>query len=87
MEETKKINNSIWTTRKKMGFSQKRVARCLGFRRTSDLSRYENGQRFPGLINALKLEIIYRTPVAFLYGNLYRELKMEIRKREEKIKS
>ena len=69
-----------------MGFSQKRVARVLGLRRTSVLSRYERGVRAPGLINALKLEIIYRTPVAFLYGRLYRELKDEIRKREERIK-
>ena len=69
-----------------MGLSQKRVARALGLRRSSVLSRYEHGIRVPGLVNALKLEIVYRTPVAFLFGDLYRELKGEIRKREEKLR-
>ena len=41
---------------------------------------------FPSLINALKLEIVYRTPVAFLFGDLYEGLKKEIREREEKLK-
>ena len=68
-----------------MGFSQKRVACALGLKRTSVLSRYEHGTRIPGLINALKLEIIYRTPVAFLFSDLYLELKDEIRKKEEQI--
>lgn len=84
MEKIRRIKNSMWTARKRMGFSQKEVARALGLRRTSVLSRYEHGTRIPGLINALKLEIVYRIPVAFLYGDLYRELKEEIRKKENK---
>jgi transcriptional regulator with XRE-family HTH domain len=68
-----------------MGFSQKKVACALGLKRTSVLSRYEHGTRMPGLINALKLEIVYRTPVAFLFSDLYLELKNEIRKKEEQI--
>ena len=86
MEKVRRIKNSIWIARKKMGFSQKRVALSLGLRRTSVLSRYEHGLRVPGLINALKLEIVYRTPVAFLFSDLYRELKGEIRKREERMR-
>ena len=86
MEKTTSVKNSLWTVRNKMGFSQKRVARSLGLRRTSVLSRYEHGTRIPGLINALKLEIVYRTPVAFLFGDLYLELKGKIRKKEEQIR-
>ena len=59
----------------------------MGQKRTNDISRYEHGVKLPGLINALKLEIVYRTPVAFLFGDLYKELKKEIRKREERVKS
>ena len=59
----------------------------MGLKGTNTLSRYEHGKKLPGLINALKLEIIYRTPVAFLFGDLYERLKKEIRKREEKLKS
>jgi transcriptional regulator with XRE-family HTH domain len=85
MEKTRSVKNSLWTARNKMGFSQKRVACALGLKRTSVLSRYEHGTRIPGLINALKLEIVYRTPVAFLFGDLYLELKGKIREKEERI--
>lgn len=70
-----------------MGLSQKRAANFMGLKRTNNLSRYEHGRKLPNLINALKLEIVYRAPVAFLFGDLYEELKKEIRKREEKLKS
>ena len=79
-------NNSLWVARKKMGFSQMRVARALGLKRTSVLSRYEHGTRVPSLANALKLEIVYRTPVAYLFGGLYGDLKGSIRSKEERIK-
>jgi transcriptional regulator with XRE-family HTH domain len=85
MEKTRSVKNSLWSARNKMGFSQKRVACALGLRRTCELSRYEHGTRIPGLINALKMEIVYRTPVAFLYSDLYIELKGKIREKEEQI--
>ena len=68
-----------------MGFSQKRVAYCAGLRTGNSLSRYERGSKLPSLINALKLEIVYRTPVAFLFRELYLRLKKEIKNREEKL--
>jgi len=70
-----------------MDLSQKRVAYFMGLKGTNTLSRYEHGNKLPGLINAFKLEIVYRTPVAFLFGKLYEQLKGEIRKREVKLKS
>jgi len=81
-----KVKNNLWTYRKKMGLSQKRAA-CFAGLKSSDLSRYENGVKLPNLPNAIKLEIVYRTPVAFLFGELYEELRKEIRKREETLKS
>lgn len=77
--------NSLWVARNRMGFSQIRVAHALGLKRTSVLSRYEHGTRVPSLVNALKLEIVYRTPVAFLFSDLYLDLKKEIRSEEERI--
>jgi hypothetical protein len=32
----------------------------------------------PPLITALKLEILYRVPVAFLYVEFYRQLKVDV---------
>ena len=80
------MQNNLWTYRKKMGFSQKRVAHFLGFKGTNTLSRYEHGSKLPNLVNALKLEIVYRTPVAFLFADLYEQLKKEIKGREMKLK-
>ena len=77
--------NSLWVARNRMGFSQIRVARALGLKRSSVLSRYEHGTRVTSLVNALKLEIVYRTPVAYLFDNLYVDLKHKIRSKEERI--
>ena len=77
------MTNSLWTYRKKRGFSQRQVAGFLGLKGSNNLSRYEHGVRLPSLINALKLEVVYRTPVAFLFPELYKELRKEIREREE----
>jgi len=47
------------------------------------VSHYEHGRSFPPLPVALSLEIILRTPVAFLFPNLYDETKLRIRHAEE----
>ena len=79
------IKNDLWTYRKKIGLSQKRAAYFMGLKGANNLSRYEHGKKLPSLINALKLEIVYRTPVAFLFGGLYDRLKKESKEREEKL--
>lgn len=66
-----------------MGFTQRQVARFLGQRDTSMVSHYEHGRSLPPLPVALSLEIVLRTPVAFLFPALYEELKRSIRQREE----
>lgn len=49
------------------------------------VSRYERGRSVPPLVTALRLEIIYRIPVAFLFSALYSELKTQIRSQEEQL--
>ena len=66
-----------------MGFSQKQVARLLGHRDASMVSHYERYRALPPLAVALGLEIIYRTPVAFLFPDMYDELKRRIRGDEQ----
>jgi transcriptional regulator with XRE-family HTH domain len=66
-----------------MGFSQKQVARLLGHRDTSMISHYEHGRTLPPLGSALGLEIIYRSPVAFLFPGMYDEMRQRIRRDEE----
>ncbi len=69
-----------------MGFTQKQVARLLGYRDTSMVSHYEHGRALPPLAVALSLEIVYRTPVAFLFPNMHDELKFQIRTLEESLR-
>ena len=68
-----------------MGFTQKQVARLLGYSDTSMISHYEHGRSFPPLPIALGLEIILRVPVAFLFPGLYEELRNRIRKMENNL--
>ena len=77
--------NQLVVYRKRMRFGQKQVAKLLGHKDTSMLSRYERGHSLPPLETALRLEIIYRVPVAFLYQAAYRELKDKIRRLEAEI--
>lgn len=82
-----RIPNRLWYYRKRLGYSQKRIARLLGHRQTSHVSDYERGKRLPTLDTALKLELILRVPAAFLYEDRYKALKHEIRHAEEYWKS
>lgn len=70
--------NKLWITRKKAGLGQKSVARLLGHRCTSPISDYENGKLLPNLRAALKLSIIYNTPLSDLYAPLFEELTREV---------
>ena len=49
------------------------------------ISHYEQGRALPRLGVALRLEIVYRVPVAFLFPNMYDELKQQIRQQEESL--
>jgi len=75
--------NHLALYRRRMRFSQKLVARLLGHQNTSMLSRYEHGKSTPPLLTALRLEIVYRVPVAFLFPSLYEGLRHQIRQLEE----
>ena len=77
--------NQLVVYRRRMRFSQKQVAWLLGHQDTSMVSRYERGRSVPPLVTALRLEIIYRIPVAFLFPALYKELKARIRQQEEQL--
>ena len=77
--------NNLLLYRRRMGFSQKHVSKLLGLRDVDMLSHYEHGRCMPPLRMALRLEIIYRVPVAFLYGDLYDTMREKIRKQEEKL--
>jgi DNA-binding XRE family transcriptional regulator len=77
--------NRLDMYRRRMRFSQRHVARLLGHRNSSAWSEYEGGRRLPSLGNALRLGIILRIPVEFLFYSLHDELRNQIRAKEERI--
>jgi transcriptional regulator with XRE-family HTH domain len=80
MEHNKYQNqNRLVIYRRRIGFSQKQVARLLGLSGTSMLSRYEHGRSLPPLPTAFCLGIILRVPVEFLFPGLYESLRNRIR--------
>ena len=72
------IHNRLWIARKTIGLGQKNVARLLGHKSLSPISEYETGRLLPNLRTALKLAVIYKTPIADLYVELYREVEDEV---------
>lgn len=83
MEERKSKQNDLVIYRRRMGFTQKRVAELLGKSDATMITHYEHGRALPPLAVALSLEIIYRVPVAFLFPGMYDDLKRRIRADEE----
>jgi len=77
------IPNSLRRFRRVRGMKQKEVARILGVKSASMISRWEKGVTLPSTENAFKLAVIYRTMVDALYMDYMLRLKDEIRKREE----
>ena len=71
--------------RKARGLKQIDVARILGLKSVSMLSRWERNVCLPKTLNMLKLAILYRTTVAALFIDLYRTLSDELREKEKKV--
>ena len=82
-QSKQKHKNSLVLYRRRMGFSQKTVSRLLGHRDATLLCSYERGHILPPLVAALRLGIILRVPVEFLFPALYDDLKSDIRHQEE----
>ena len=74
MQQTNQNQNLLAKYRRRIGYSQKRVAHLIGHKSHGALSSYECGRTLPTLTTALKLEIILRTPVAFLFPGISRHV-------------
>lgn len=86
MSKTKtQFSNRLQLFRHKHRLQTEQVAHLLGHRTTSTLEAYERAARLPSFLNALRLSVILRTPVEFLYGELYNSLREVIRAEEERL--
>lgn len=77
--------NQLDIFRHKRRFSMSHVAHLLGHCTTAALSNYERSTRLPSLVTALRLGIILRTPIEFLFGQLHDDLLRQIRAEEERM--
>jgi transcriptional regulator with XRE-family HTH domain len=84
MDENKHRNsNQLVLIRKRMHLSQKRVARAIGLRDASVLSRYESGRALPPLKTALKLAALYDATLSEMFHELSRRCRMQVLGRED----
>jgi transcriptional regulator with XRE-family HTH domain len=77
--------NQLDIYRRRMKFSQRQVAHLLGHSDNSAWSDYERSARLPSLANALRLGIILRVPVEFLFYALHDDLRNQIRAEEDRL--
>lgn len=81
--DPKNIPNLLRKSRRERGLKQKEVAKILGLKSTSRISKWEHGYCTPSLKNVLKLSILYRVMVYGLFIDLVQKLKKEIKEKEE----
>jgi transcriptional regulator with XRE-family HTH domain len=78
-----RIPNCLRKYRIASGLKQKDVARKMGLRSASRISRWEKGESIPNIVNAFKLSIIYHVMNDALFIVLIRSLREEIKHIEE----
>ncbi len=79
------IPNSLKRYRKARGLQQKEVAKILGIRSASMISRWEKGICLPSTPNLFRLAVVYRTMVDALYIDLVRASRAHLHKREKRV--
>ena len=70
--------NNLKEYRKKNKLTQKQVATCLGFKTSERISNWEKGYGVPGLVNLLKLSVLYRATPMQLYETLMDEVEDQV---------
>ena len=81
----KKIPNCLRKYRRVRGLKQKDVAKILGLKNASIISRWEKGVSFPNPKHLFRLAVLYRTMVDALFIDLIRLLRKDILKKEESL--
>lgn len=71
-------NTALWRARRKNGLERKRAAWLLGHKNPDALARYERGEAEPNFDNAVKLSVIYRSPLEDLFPLKYATFRQEL---------
>lgn len=81
----KRIPNCLRKYRRVRGLKQKDVAKILGLKNASVISRWEKGISFPNPKYLFRLAVLYRTMVDALFIDLIRSLRKNLLKEEENL--
>jgi transcriptional regulator with XRE-family HTH domain len=73
----KNIPNRLKQCRRHRGLSQKELADLMGFKDTTWISRWENGDTLPNLISAIRLSVLFDIPVNSLFGEIVNRVQKE----------
>ena len=81
----KTSSNCLRRYRKARGLKQKDVAKVLGFKSASMISRWEKGLCLPSTMNLFRLAALYRTMADALFIDVLRALRSDLYKREKRV--
>jgi transcriptional regulator with XRE-family HTH domain len=74
------VSNRLRRCRKIAGYTQREVARLLGFKNSARISSWEKGFSLPNMVNLFKLSVLYHTLPNEFYIELYQQLRNDIAK-------
>lgn len=80
--QQKLIANRLRRYRRVRGLTQREVARILGLKSASMISRWETGACVPDTLNLFRLAVLYRTMVEALFGDHLRLMRAELTEKE-----
>jgi len=73
--------NKVREFRRKFGLRQSDMSDIMGFEVKDRICHWERGRACPGLINLIKLCILFQVPLQELYPDLYQQIEKEIEER------
>jgi len=85
INKTARLPNRIWHYMKRGRHSQRELARLLGYKSASNLSRWQSGTKLPTLDNAIGLAVALCTSVDALFPEHRRRWEDRINPRRGKI--
>jgi len=76
-----RVPNYLRTHRKRIGLSQRELAKTLGFYDESPVSRHERFESTPPLSVAIGYEVIFRVPVSEIFAGLRNRVEKDVENR------
>jgi len=78
---SRKLPNYIRTYRKRTNLTQKEVAFLLGSKTSAHVCRHERLEQAPNLQTLLAYEMLFRTPVRNLFGEMHHDVEQKLLQR------